>query len=216
MPQRDASTMTTGSNTAPTDWPSTTRPTPIGHGAAEHLRYIRSTIEATQTFTAVPGSGCIAMGLVGFGAAAVERVPGLEGQWFAIWLGAAALAGALALGFMEVKAHRLGLSLRRAVAARFFMTLIPAFTAGGVLTLALLDLVGRDVIAALWLMLYGVGLAACGLFSVPAVLKAGIGFLALGTVALLLPAGAAPWLLAAGFGGIHVGLGIVIRRYHGG
>ena len=208
--------MSTGSSTARNDWPTAAAPTPIGHGAAEHLRYIRSTIEATQTFTAVPGTGCIVMGVIGLGAAALELVPALGGQWFAIWLTAAALAGTVVLGFMEVKARSLGLSLRHAVARRFFMTLIPAFTAGGVLTIALLDIVGRDTIAALWLMLYGVGLAACGMFSVPAVLKAGIGFLGLGTIALVLPPAAAPWLLAAGFGGIHVALGLVIRRHHGG
>jgi hypothetical protein len=37
-----------------------------------------------------------------------------------------------------------------------------------------------------------------------------------GTVALAAPAAWAPWLLGAGFGGIHLGLGGLIIRDHGG
>jgi hypothetical protein len=48
------------------------------------------------------------------------------------------------------------------------------------------------------------------------VLKAGLVFMALGTIALALPATAAPTLLAAGFGGIHLALGFAIGRHHGG
>ena len=80
--------------------------------------------------------------------------------------------------------------------------------------MALLDDVGRDVIAAIWLLLYGVGLAACGVFSIPVVLIAGFAFMGLGTVAFAAPANWAPVLLALGFSGIHIVLGITIWREH--
>jgi hypothetical protein len=188
----------------------------IGSGAAEHLRYIRNTIAAAQTFTTIPGKGCIAMGAAALVAATLEAVPALSDHWLPIWLTAAVLSAAIALWFMEEKAHREGLSLRRAVATRFFLTLAPAFVAGGVLTVGLLDSVGREVIAGIWLLLYGVGIAACGVYSIPVVLIAGFAFMGLGTVALAAPAAWAPYLLGTGFGGVHLVLGAVVIRDHGG
>jgi hypothetical protein len=188
----------------------------IGMGAAEHLRYIRNTIEAAQTFTTIPGKGCIAMGSAAVVAAVLESLPTLREHWLPIWLAAAVLSAAVALFFMEEKARGEGLSLRRTVATRFFLTLAPAFVAGGVLTVALMDIVGREMIAGIWLLLYGVGIAACGLFSLGIVLIAGFAFMGLGTVALAAPAAWAPVLLGVGFGGIHLVLGFLIMRDHGG
>lgn len=188
----------------------------IGSGAAEHLRYIRNTIEAAQTFTTVPGRGCLAMGVAALLAATLEAVPALSMHWLPIWLTAAVVSAAVALFFMEEKARRQGLSLRRTVATRFFLTLLPAFAAGGILTVALMDTVGRETIAGIWLLLYGAGIAACGVFSIPVVLIAGFAFMGLGTVALAAPADWAPYLLGAGFGGVHLILGLLIIRDHGG
>src|ERR1044071_6882581 len=94
--------------------------TSIGTGAVENLRYIRRTIEAAHTFTTVPGKGCIAMGVTPLAAVAAESRSSWAPHWLAIWMGAAVVACALALYFMEQKAHAQGLSLRRAVARRFF------------------------------------------------------------------------------------------------
>jgi len=191
-------------------------PTPIGSGAAANLRYIRDTIDATHTFTTVPGKGCIVMGLAGLTAAGLESIPAMSELWLPIWLATAVVSCTAALFFMERKARAQGLSLRRSVAWRFFLTLIPAFVVGAILTAALVDVVGREAIAAIWLLMYGVGLAACGTFSIPIVLIAGVAFIGLGTVTLAAPAAWAPALLAVGFGGIHIVLGAVIARDHGG
>jgi hypothetical protein len=188
----------------------------IGTGAAAHLRYIRDTIEAAQTFTTIPGKGCIAMGIAAVAAAALESVPALRDHWLPIWLAAAVLSAAVALFFMEEKARRQGLSLRRTVATRFFLTLAPAVVAGGILTVALMDSAGREVIAGIWLLLYGVAIAGCGVFSLGLVLIAGFAFMGLGAVTLAAPDAWAPWLLGAGFGGIHLVLGLLIMRDHGG
>lgn len=195
---------------------SEAEPTPISSSAAENLRYIRSTIEAAHTFTTVPGKGCIALGIAALVAAGLESVPALAAHWLPIWLTAAVISCAVALFFMEIKARRQGLSLRRTVAVRFFLTLVPAFAAGAVLTAALHGSVGRDVIAGIWLLLYGVGIASCGAFSIYVVLIAGFAFMGLGTVTLAAPAAWAPALLALGFGGIHLALGAIISRDHGG
>jgi hypothetical protein len=191
-------------------------PTPIDSGALENLRYIRSTIEAAHTFTTVPGKGCIAMGLTALAAVGLESIPALAAHWLAIWVGAAIIACGSALWFMEQKAHAQGLSLRRAVARRFFMTLAPAFLTGAILTAALAGHVNRELITGMWLLLYGTGLAACGLFAIPAVFTAGLAFLGLGAATLWLPPGSAHIVLALGFGGIHLALGTAIVRHHGG
>jgi hypothetical protein len=190
--------------------------TSIGTGAVENLRYIRDTIEAAHTFTTVPGKGCIAMGVTALAAVGLESVPGLAPFWLSIWVGAAIVACSAALYFMETKARAQGLSLRRAVARRFFMTITPAFVAGAILTAALASQVSREVVSGTWLLLYGSGIAACGLFSIPVVGVAGVGFMALGAIGLWLPEGSAPIILALGFGGIHIALGVLIWRNHGG
>jgi hypothetical protein len=192
------------------------QPTPIHSGAVEDLRYIRSTIEAAHTFTTVPGKGCIAMGVTALVAVGLESFTALAEHWLAVWVGAAIVACAAALWFMEQKAHAQGLSLRRSVARRFFMTLAPAFLSGAILTAALAGSVDRELITGMWLLLYGAGLTACGLFAVPAVFTAGIAFMGLGTATLWLPPGSAHIVLALGFGGIHLALGAVIARHHGG
>jgi hypothetical protein len=96
------------------------------------------------------------------------------------------------------------------------MTLAPAFLAGAILTAALVGHVERELITGAWLLLYGTGLTACGLFAVPAVFTAGIAFMALGTATLWLPPGSAHIVLALGFGGIHIALGANIAKRHGG
>jgi hypothetical protein len=191
-------------------------PTPIDSGAVENLRYIRSTMEAAHTFTTVPGKGCIAMGITALAAVGLESIPALAPFWLQIWLGAAIVACGAALWFMEQKARAQGLSLRRAVARRFFMTLAPAFLSGAILTTALAGHVDREIITGMWLLLYGAGLSTCGLFAVPAVFTAGLAFMGLGAATLWLPPGSAHIVLALGFGGVHLALGAAIARNHGG
>ena len=73
-----------------------------------------------------------------------------------------------------------------------------------------------DLLPGVWLLLYGAGLVAAGAWSVRTVPVIGAAFMALGTAALLLPAGWGNWLLIAGFGGLHLAFGIIVGRQHGG
>ncbi len=194
----------------------TSAPASIDAGALEHLRYIRDTMQAAHTFTSVPGKGCIAMGVTALLAAAVDSVEGLAPYWLTIWITAACTAIGLSSYFLVKKARAQGLSLWGGVARRFFLTLLPAFIAGAVLTVALLDFGARELVAGAWLLLYGAGLAASGVFSIRPVMLAGFGFMALGALALALPPSFSTALLATGFGGFHLALGLIIQRRHGG
>jgi hypothetical protein len=194
----------------PSSVPLTAKTSAIDAGAVAHLRYIRETIEAAHTFTSVPGKGCVAMGVTGLAAAT------LAAHWFWVWLGAAVVAVALVPWFLIAKARQQGLSLWRGVARRFFLTLTPAFLAGAVLTVALYHHGALALIPGAWLMLYGAGLAASGVYSLAIVSLAGFGFMLLGGIALALPVSFSTALLGIGFGGLHLVLGAAIIRRHGG
>jgi hypothetical protein len=156
------------------------------------------------------------MGIVALAAALLDSFPGFAPYWLPIWLTAAATAVLLASFFLVRKARAQGLSLWRGVARRFFLTLLPALVAGAVLTTALTGSGARELVAGAWLLLYGAGLAASGVFSIGPVMVTGFGFMALGTLALTLPPTWSTALLAAGFGGLHLVLGTIILRRHGG
>jgi hypothetical protein len=67
-----------------------------------------------------------------------------------------------------------------------------------------------------WLLLYGTAIVTGGAFSVRVVPLMGLCLMALGAVALFLPAGWGDVLMAGGFGAVQIGFGIWIARHHGG
>jgi hypothetical protein len=184
--------------------------------AMDNLRFIRDTMERAGSFTAVPGWGGVLMGVSALFAAALAGPPRASRRWLAIWLAEAVLAAAIALGMMAHKARRSGVPLSGAPAQRFARAYLPPLAAGVVLTavFAANGLIPR--LPSCWLLLYGVAVSTGGAFSVRIVPIMGFCFMALGTFAAAAPAQWGHYLLALGFGGLHIGFGFVIARQYGG
>lgn len=191
--------------------------------AIQDLSYIRRTIEGAARFTDVSGVGLVLVGLTALGAAFfAARQPTLS-RWLAIWLAEAVLASSLSFALMHRKIRRhqaepMGLS---APARKFLFAFWPAIAAGAAITVALVSggVYAADeqrLLAGIWLLLYGVGVMGAGAFSVRAVPLLGLFLLALGALALFVPALPPDAAMAAGFGVAHILVGLHIARSYGG
>lgn len=181
----------------------------------DDLSFIRATMERATAFTAVPGWGGVLMGLTALGAALLAASQPDPAGWLAVWIGeavAAVLIGSVAMG---LKARGAGSTVLSRPGRQFLLGSSPPIVVGGLLTLALAQAGLHSLLPGAWLLLYGAGVVTGGAYSVRVVPAMGLAFLALGAVALFVPA----WgnlLLAVGFGGLHIGFGLLIARRYGG
>jgi hypothetical protein len=183
----------------------------------DNLRFIREAMSRATEFTAVPGWGGAAMGVTAIGAALISGPPDDTSRWLIVWLAEAVVAVAIGLVTMMRKARRIGTPLSPgAPASRFALGYVPPLISGMVLTPVFVSAGLMTRLPGCWLLLYGTGLTTGGAFSVRAVPIMGLCFMALGIAALALPVSWGHWLLAAGFGGLHIGFGLLIARKHGG
>jgi hypothetical protein len=182
--------------------------------AKETLDYIRRTMESATSFTAVSGWGLVTVGFVGLVAAWLAWSGGRDAD-LRIWLPTAFVSVVIASISNVAKARRTNVPIWSGAIRRSVWVIAPALAAGGVLTLALARDGATHLLPGMWLALYGAGVTAGAEFSIRAIRWMGISFLLLGAVGLLRPDWGLP-LLAAGFGGLHLVIGINIVVRHGG
>jgi hypothetical protein len=195
---------------------STNEPIPIDARAADHLRYIRETMERAAEFTAVPGWGGVAMGTTALAAAYLASTQATPAAWLRVWLIEAFVAVAIAAPAAATKAHRANSTLFSGPGRKFVLSFAPPILVGGLLTYALFHAGFFAVLPGVWLLLYGTAIVTGGAFSVRVVPVMGMCLMAVGAGALFAPTSWGDALMAAGFGVVQIGFGIWIARHYGG
>jgi hypothetical protein len=200
-----------------------TAPRPLHDRALDNLQFIRSTMERAGSFTAVPGWGMVLLGATALGAAlhaGALPVAGVYGDpqthWLWTWLLEAAVGATIGVAALLYKARRAGDAVTHGPARRFGLSVLPPFIVGALLTYVLWHAKQLALLPALWLLCYGAGIVTGGAFSLRVVPVMGICFMLLGAAALFAPPLWGAWLLAAGFGGLHIVFGLIIARRYGG
>jgi len=191
-------------------------PIPIDARAADHLRYIRETMECAAEFTAVPGWGGVAMGITALAASFVAAQQSSPRAWLAVWLVEAFVAVAIAAPAAATKARRANSTLLSGPGRKFLLSFAPPIIVGGLLTFALYAAGAASVLPGVWLLLYGTAIVTGGAFSVRIVPVMGFCLMILGAASLIAPAAWGDAFMAAGFGALQIGFGIWIARHYGG
>jgi hypothetical protein len=187
----------------------------INDRAQDNLRYIRETMERAGSFTAVPGWGGVSMGVSALAASWIASRMQTRESWFAVWVGEALLAFAIGCWAMIRKAKTARVFLQ-GPGRVFALSLVPAMFAGAVLTAVLYDRGIFSLLPGLWMLLYGVAVAAAGTNSVRIVPVMGVSFIGFGAIVLVLGPEWANLGMAMGFGMLHVVFGVMIARRYGG
>src|SRR5438045_8652835 len=163
-------------------------PIPIDARAADHLRYIRETMEGAAEFAAVAGWVGVAMGVTALAAAFAASRQTTTRAWLAVWLIEAFVAVAIAAPAAATKAHRANSALFSGPGRKFVLSFAPPIVVGGLLTFALYHADFLAALSGVWLLLYGTAIVTAGAFSVRAVAVLGSCLMLLGGAALFGPA----------------------------
>jgi len=182
----------------------------------DNLAFIRDTMEAAGAFTAVSGWGMVAVGLIATVAAVIASAQQSQLQSIYVWLAAAVLAPVVMLWAIVRKARRAHVPLLSGPGRKFVLSFSPPMLVGALLTIVLFRAGLVATIPGMWLLLYGTAVVTGGAFSVKLVPLMGFCFMLAGTLALFTPQSWNDWIMAAAFGGLHIGFGIPVAWRHGG
>lgn len=194
----------------------TNEPVRLSDRASDNLRFIRETMERSTHFTAVPGYGGMLMGVTAVVAAYIASQQIYMRGWLIVWLTEAALAFGIGLLAMWQKSKIAKVSLVSAPAKKFAFGFAPPLIAGIAITLGLWRYDHYEMMAPVWMLLYGASVVTGGAFSVRVVPVMGWCFLAIGAVAFAIPSSYGNYLLGASFGVMHIVFGLIIARRYGG
>lgn len=201
------------------------QPIPLHARAEDNLSFIRDAMTRSSSFTAVPGWGMVAMGVIALFGSWVAAVQQSLDWWVNTWTSVAVIACSVGVATMLVKAKRNRASLLTGPGRRFLMSFSPSIAAGIILSEIFYVQHLDYLMVPTWLMLYGVAVMNGGAYSVKPVPLTGLCFLVLGVTSAFLPLDSVSIfgefllrdaMLALGFGGFHIVLGIVVATKYGG
>jgi hypothetical protein len=195
---------------------STPEPVKISDRAIDNLAFIRETMERSTHFTAVPGYGGALMGVTAVAAAYIAHQQPVLRDWLIVWLTEALLAFAIGILAMWQKSKIAKVSLVSAPARKFAFGFAPPLLCGVVITLGLWRYEHYEMMAPVWMLLYGASVVTGGAFSVRIVPVMGWIFIAIGAIAFTLPASFGNVLMGVSFGLVHIVFGLIIARRYGG
>ena len=196
--------------------PEKEEPPALHERAMDNLKYIRETMERATAFTGISGWGQVAIGFTAIASASISAQQKTFKAWLAVWMAEAVIALLIAGWSIDRKARAAKMPLLSGPGRKVAFSLSPPIFAGAVVTIVLYRAGLTNAIPGLWLLLYGTGVITGGMFSVSVVPIMGFCFMALGAAAFFAPAEYANWLMAAGFGGLHIVFGVIIARRYGG
>ncbi len=201
-------------------------PVQLHERAAENLDFIRQTMERSTAFTGVSGWGMVLEGMTALAGAYVASWHLTRDWWIWTWIVVAVLGFLTGVAAMAIKVRLRGIPIWAGPGKRFLFHFAPAIVAGMALTEMLYETQMEFLMPGTWLLLYGVAVVSGGAFSARIIPIGGGLFMALGLAAFTLIDGMqAPVLgtmraydviLALGFGGLHIVLGLIIARRYGG
>ena len=184
--------------------------------AIDDLRFIRQTMERAGVFTAVPGWGQVIVGATALAAAFYASREATPAMWLTVWSVEAVAALVIGVASLAHKARMAEAPLFSQTGRRFLLSFSLPLVVAAILTIPLFRAGQMQLLPGVWLLLYGTAFLSGGAFSVPAVRVMGSCFMAFGVLALAAPAGWGNAVMAASFGGLHIGFGLVIARRYGG
>lgn len=173
-------------------------------------------MERAGSFTAVSGAGVALAGVIALVAGLAAARQPTSARWLGVWIGAAVVALAVSIGFTVRKARLSGQPLTSGPGRKALLAFSPAVLAGALLTVALMRAGKPELLAGMWLVVYGAGVMAGGALSASIIPVLGLLFIGLGGAALLAPPEFGNWFMLAGFGGLHIAFGLAIARRYGG
>jgi len=182
----------------------------------DNLAFIRNTMEAAGSFTAVSGWGMVAIGVLAIIVSVLAATNDTATGALNVWLVSAFLSPLIMLWAMVRKSRAAKMPLLSGPGRKFVLSFSPPIIVGALLTFVLYRAGLLEAIPGVWLLLYGTAVVAGGAFSVKIVPVMGLCFMVAGMVALFTPVGWGHWILGLAFGGLHIAFGIPIARSHGG
>jgi hypothetical protein len=196
--------------------PGAARPVSLHSRAIADLRFIRETMAVTAAYTAFSGVGLFIVGVGALLAGCLSEHEAGITRRLEIWVVDAVVSMAIGCVTSILKARAAEQPIFTGSMRKFSLSFAPAIVAGAVLTWVMLGTASEGLLPGIWLLLYGVGLVSAGALSIGVVPAIGVIFFILGALALT---ALTPWsdlLLWAGFAALHIVMGVVIWRRHGG